>query len=59
MKTMPFAVDGRCRATVIPAKATCLPWRSSCSSTLDSVPAGRCGRSSASGCVSIDMLVCR
>ena len=59
MKTIPFAVDGRWRATVIPAKATCLPWRASWSSSLESVPSGRCGRRSASGCVPIDMLVWR
>ena len=56
---MPFAVDGRWRATVIPAKTTCLPCRATRSSSLESVPSGRCGRRSESGCVSIDMLVWR
>ena len=47
MKTIPFAVEGRWRATVIPANATCRPCGCSWSSALESVPGGRCGRRSA------------
>ena len=56
---MPFAVDGRWRATVMPATDTCRPCRWSWSSALESVPAGRCGRRSASGCVPTEIPVCR
>ena len=48
----------RWRAIVIPATATRLPCRCSWSSALESVPAGRCGRRSASGCVPTDIPVC-
>ena len=46
MKTIPFAVDGRWRAIARPAKATRLRCGASCSSSLESVPGGRCGRRS-------------
>ena len=57
MKTIPFAVAGRWRATAIPANATRLRCGASFSSSLGSTPGGRCGRSSVSGCTSIETLV--
>ena len=48
---------GRWRATAIPAKATVLRCGASFSRSLGSTPGGRCGRSSVSGCTSIETLV--
>ena len=59
MKTTPFAVAGRWRATVIPATATEPPEGFSASSRLESVPFGRCGRSSESGWTPTERLVSR
>ena len=49
MNTTPFAVAGRWRATTMPATCTRERFGRSCSSTLVSVPSGRCGRMSSSG----------
>ena len=58
MKTIPFAVDGRWRATVMPANATCRPWRSARSSVLESVlRAGGARGGATAGASRIDRLV--
>jgi hypothetical protein len=57
MKTIPFAVAGRCRATAIPAKATCSGTAPDELLAREATSDGRCGRSSVSGWTSIETAV--